>query len=74
MPSRFRRRCVDCGKHDSEVGPISWSGLCSEDAKRRFEENLDGLHYHAGPYFTHWRRRSAAALGALLVDDILRED
>ena len=74
MPSRYRVRCQVCGRHENEAGPISWRGKCGECGPRIAEAANDQMHYHAGPVFDHWRRRSAAALGALLVDDILRED
>ncbi len=69
MPSKTRRRCKVCGKHDSEVGAISRRGKCSGCGASIFEQNLDGLHYLAGPYFLHWRRRMAASVGGTLLDD-----
>jgi hypothetical protein len=32
-------------------------------------DNALELNAHKGPYFDHWRRRVAASVGALLVDD-----
>jgi hypothetical protein len=32
-------------------------------------ENALSLNAHKGPYFEHWRRRVAASVGALLVDE-----
>jgi len=30
--------------------------------------NAADLRAHSGPYFDHWRRRSLAALGVIVVD------
>jgi hypothetical protein len=32
-------------------------------------ENAFALHRHAGPWFDHWRRQSAAAVGGVLLDE-----
>jgi len=53
---------------------ISWRGKCGECGPAIHEANNDDLHYHRGPYFMHWRRATAASVGAVLVDDVLRED
>ncbi len=69
MPDRRRTTCRVCGRHRDEVGAISWTGKCQFCWPVIFEQNLDGLHYHAGPYFKHWRRGMAKAVGAVLLDD-----
>lgn len=48
MPDRRRKRCRICGAHESEVGPISWSGLCSEHSYERLVENMDSIHIGHG--------------------------
>lgn len=67
-------RCKVCGRHGSEVGGISQTGLCPEHSKQRFLDNLEAMKTMSGPYARNWRRRMAASVGALLVDDVLRED
>jgi len=32
-------------------------------------ENAMQLHEHSGPFFEHWRRKVAASVGAVLLDD-----
>jgi hypothetical protein len=36
-----------------------------------WKQEVDELHYHKGEYFKRWRRAHAAAVGAVLVDDLL---
>ena len=55
MPDRRRRNCVICRKHESEVGPISWAGLCMECAEERLRENIVGLATHSGEPLRRWR-------------------
>jgi hypothetical protein len=50
-----------CGRFASEVGPISWRGLCIECAKRKAIAAADGMHYHEGEFFRNWRRAQAAS-------------
>jgi hypothetical protein len=59
-----------CGRRVPEVPSISWDGLCPECSHRRFHANNDDLHFHRGPFFEHWRRQCALAVGAVLVDDL----
>lgn len=66
MRHEGRSTCRVCGRHKREVGPISHGGYCGEHGKAVFLENVDGLHYHQGPWFQHWRLRSLAALGVTL--------
>jgi len=54
MPSDRRRRCTCCGRHDSEVGPISWRGNCVACAVALVKENAEGISAGHGP--AHWRR------------------
>jgi hypothetical protein len=48
---------------------LSRTGLCGFCAELRWTENLVSLKTHTGPYFDHWRRRSLAALGVIVLDD-----
>ena len=54
MPNYARKRCVICGKHASEVGPISWNGYCAEHGMALLEENIVGIATRSGP--AHRRR------------------
>lgn len=62
-------QCRICGRHRDDGYHISQTGLCLDHAKQRFEENFDAMQTMSGPYAAHWRRRMAAAVGAVLVDD-----
>jgi hypothetical protein len=73
--SDFRRAfCVPkrggCGKHVTEVGPISWGGLCTACGKRKFHANADGLRAHSGPEFEKWRRALAAGIASVPLSDL----
>ena len=70
MPSRKPMSCRICGGHESEVGRVSWNGRCGPCGDARQLENHRDLRDHAGPWFAHWRQRSAASFGAVLLDDL----
>ena len=70
MATRKRKQfCKLCERHESEVGEMSATGRCADCGKRAVEENIYGIHYHAGPAFDRWRRGMAASVGAVLVDN-----
>lgn len=48
MPNGARRHCIHCGRHDSEVGAISWQGNCAECGDNRLVENIVGIHTKTG--------------------------
>lgn len=48
---------------------MSWSKLCKECGIVNFYANMEGMLTMQGPYATHWRRRMAASVGAVLVDE-----
>lgn len=77
MPDYRRRNCLlgrgGCGKPDTEVGPITWGGLCMECAHRKLNASIEEQHAHEGPTFQLWRRGMAACVGAVVLDDIPRE-
>lgn len=68
MPHWHPSSCRACGRHKSQAGPISGTGLCQPCGLERMEENLEQLVAHNGPRFTHWRQRLAASLGAIPLD------
>ena len=54
MPHPGRKRCVVCGGHVDEVGPISWSGKCEACWPAILAENVLGIANKSGP--AHKRR------------------
>jgi hypothetical protein len=70
MSDGRRKWCKVCGKHVSQVGNVSWTGLCTECAIARVAENLEGLHCKSGPALERWRRGVAAGVGGVLLDDL----
>ena len=40
-----------CGKHESEVGPISWNGNCLACAEALLAENVTGIATKSGYAF-----------------------
>lgn len=69
MPDLRRRNCRCCGKHESEVGPISWQGNCRKCGHILLDENIDGIHERKG--YAHKRRLRGIAryVERALVDD-----
>lgn len=48
---------------------MSARGRCADCGESTQLANNRQLAAHGGPFFDHWRRRSAAALGLVLVDE-----
>jgi recombinational DNA repair protein (RecF pathway) len=69
MPRLDLKHCRACGRHVDEVGVLSHSRLCAEDAARLSREAALDLANHSGPYFKRWRAGMAASVGAVLLDD-----
>ena len=55
MPDARRRWCKVCRRHESEVGAISWRGMCGECGIERMHANNDSIHEGHGEGFE--RRR-----------------
>jgi tRNA G26 N,N-dimethylase Trm1 len=72
MAQKTRRHCHSCGKHSSEVGPISWGGNCRKCGHIRQAENIQGIHDKQG--YAHKRRLRGMAryLERALLDDAKR--
>lgn len=70
MPDGRRRTCRACGKHEREVGSISWRGKCSSCSYMLQVSNAVALHTKHGPEFVRWRRAMAASVGGVLLDDL----
>jgi len=70
MPDRRWASCRVCKRHRDEVGPLSWTGLCPDCSHERFEQNIDQLRSHTGPFALHHRRQCVAAWGGVLLDDV----
>lgn len=70
MPRADYRICKDCGRHASVVGDLSHTRLCVVCSEARRAQNAIGLATKTGPEFRHWRRQTAAAVGAVLLDEL----
>jgi hypothetical protein len=70
MSSRYRRNCLNCGNHDSIVGPISWRGNCEACGLERMIQNAAELHIKRGPMYRRWRRNILAGLERQPLDDV----
>lgn len=72
MPKGYPRLfCRICNKHRDEVGDLSKRGKCLDCAKARQRDSIAQMRHHKGEVFDYWRRRHAAAVGGVLVDDLL---
>jgi hypothetical protein len=69
MPRLDYKTCRECGKHTNEVGLLSHTRLCLACAKRLSAANYDQVQARSGPFFQRWRARTAASIGAVLLDD-----
>lgn len=69
MPRVRPHFCKICGGHDSQVGRVSMRGKCRYCGDERVVENHEQLRAHDGPWFEHWRRRTMAAFGIVLLDE-----
>jgi hypothetical protein len=49
---------------------MSARGRCQACWEENERANLYQLAEHRGPYFEHWRRRSAASVGGVLIDEL----
>ena len=67
-------RCRRCGAHRDDGASLSTRGLCTDCRHKITNKELDDLHYHRGDYFLGWRRQVAASVGAVLVDDLIRQE
>jgi hypothetical protein len=63
-------RCQVCGITREEYGLMSWTGLCGPCAKQRRLDNLEQMTTRSGPNFQKWRRRMAASVGGVILDDL----
>lgn len=59
MGDSRRRTCVVCGRRDTEVGMLSWTGKCDDCGKALLMENIEGIHYRKG--YAHKRRLKGMA-------------
>jgi len=64
-----RTSCKGCERPIADCGTLSTRGLCALCGEMRWTENLLSLKTHSGPYFAHYRRRSLAALGVIVLDE-----
>lgn len=64
------KRCRRCDASADDVGELSHTRLCPSCSRELLNENIDGLHTMTGPPVQRWRRGMAAAVGAVLLDDV----
>lgn len=70
MPDYRRQTCRGCGGHSSEVGPISWGGLCLDCGKANVKTAIDEMAAHSGPTFARWRAGVILAAGGSLPEKL----
>lgn len=68
MPRDDYKTCRNCSGHTDDVGPLSHSRLCRRCSRQLVEQNYDQVQARSGPFFQRWRERTAASLGAELLD------
>jgi hypothetical protein len=68
--SHLTANCRSCGREREEGELFSRRGKCEECGEGRMIENRRQLRAHDGPWFVHWRRAVAAAVGAILLDEL----
>ena len=66
MAKRKYVHCRVCGRHTSEVGPLSTRGLCYEDSESRLRENIEGMATMTGHVRDRWARGMILSAGGLL--------
>jgi hypothetical protein len=49
---------------------LSWRGKCTRCSQLLQERNILSLHVKSGEAFLEWRRRVAASVGGVLLDDL----
>ena len=69
MPRLDYKICKACGRHADEAGPLSHARLCAACGDSRNKRAALEQHNHNGEYFERWRRRIAASVGAVVLDD-----
>ena len=72
MPRLDYKNCKNCGRHVSECGVLSNTRLCADCGLERLNASVHEQIAHNGPIFDHWRRRIAASVGAIPLDDLRR--
>ena len=62
--------CKRCERDVSECGPLSARYRCRECGDGAHLAEVHQMRARSGPWFQHWRRRTAAGVGAVLLDDL----
>lgn len=65
--------CKRCHRPVEECGPLSARYRCAACGEEAMTGNHRQLVAHSGPWFLHWRRRTAEAVGAVLLEDVERD-
>lgn len=61
------KNCKECGRHESEVGALSWTRLCGACGPARLLANADAMVARDGPEWEHYLMRSLLATHARLI-------
>lgn len=70
MPKGFPlNKCKLCHGPVSDRDELTARGNHIDCAKAAMRANNVQLSEHRGPYFDHWRRRMAASVGGVLLDE-----
>lgn len=64
------RNCKICGRLREPDERFSARGKCPACGLGHCVDNAIQLHEHDGPWFEHWRRKVAASVGAVLLDEL----
>lgn len=68
MPNPERKRCVVCGEHVDQVGPLSWTGKCATCWPPILEANALEISERSGPGHVRRLRGIARYLERQLLD------
>ena len=71
MPWRRKHSliCFGCGREREPDETFSARGKCPACGIGHCVDNAVQLNAHSGPWFEHWRKRVAASVGAMLIDE-----
>ncbi len=61
--------CHGCERHVSECGKLSARYKCKDCGDGNHIAEVHQMRAHNGPYWQHWRKRMAACVGGVLVDE-----
>lgn len=76
MPWRGHKRptCKICGRPRQEGELFSARGKCPDCGNGRMLTQTGEMRDHSGVYFQEWRRQVAKSVGAVVLDDLQRDE